>query len=457
MLGMRDTFARLFRRDAPLPALRRSFDAATGGRRGAGFRSFGPTGPETLAAAAPVRSRARHAVANNGYCANGVAAIVSEAVGAGIEATSAHPDADQRTALDSTFNTFADIADAEGRTDLRGLVAQMVRACVIDGEAFAVIEEDDSGLRLRLLPADMVDESLTRELTTGYIVAGVEFDARGQRVAYHVLPHRPTDHFPTATAPIRVPAEDVLHLMRPLGSGQVRGVSWLAPVLLTVNELDQLTDAMLVAQKIAAMFAGFIVDQNNLGGGSGFPEEDGDVSLEPGTIRRLAAGEDIRFATPDQASDSIAFARLTLGQIAAGLGVPQHLLDGDLSKANYSSLRAGLLPFRQRIEQFQYHCLVPQVLAPVWRRVMTRIYLAGDLDDLSPALRVEWLAPRPMQVDPMKDTQALIAQIDAGLTSRRQAVASLGWNVAELDAEIAADRERAASLGLTFGDNSNDD
>ncbi len=456
MPALRDSVARLFRRDAPPPTHRRSFDAATGGRRAAVFRSFGPTGPETLAAAAPVRSRARHAAANNGYCGNGVAAIVSEAVGAGIEATSAHPDPNQRPDLDALFNAFAETADAEGRTDLRGLASQMVRATVIDGEAFAVIEEDAEGLRLRLIPAEMVDELLTRDLGNGgYIVAGVEFDQHGRRVAYHILPYRPTNHFPTATAPIRVPADDVLHLMRPLGSGQVRGVSWLAPALLTVNELDQLTDAMLVGQKIAAMFAGFIVDQNNLGGGSGFPEEDGDISLEPGTIRRLGAGEDIRFATPDQASDSIAFARLTLGQIAAGLGVPQHLLDGDLSKANYSSLRAGLLPFRARIEQFQYHQIVPQVLAPLWRRVMTRAYLAGDLDDLAPALRVEWLPPRPMQVDPMKDTQALIAQIDAGLTSRRQAVASLGWNVAELDAEIAADRERAAALKLTFGDSNN--
>ena len=455
MAGLRATVASLFRRNTPPPPALRSFDGAMPATR-RGIRSFGPTGPETLAAAAPLRSRARHAAANNAWIANGVAAIVGEAVGAGIEPTSAHPDSDQRPALDAAFDVFAAEADAEVRTDLRGLVAQMVRATVIDGESFALIEEDESGLRLRLIPAEMVDESITRELSGGgYIVAGIEFDPRGRRVAYHVLPHRPTDHFPTAAQPVRIPAGDVLHLMRPLGPGQARGVSWLAPVLLTTNELDQLTDAMLVGQKIAAMFAGFIVDQNNLGGPGGFAEEDGDVSLEPGTIRRLAAGEDIRFATPDQASDGVAFARLTLGQIAAGLGVPQHLLDGDLSSANYSSLRAGLLPFRQRIEQFQYHCIVPQVLTPLWRRVVTRLYLAGEIEDLAPALKVEWLPPRPMQVDPEKDTRALVAQIDAGLTSRRQAVASLGWNVAELDAEIAADRERAAALGLTFGDSTN--
>ena len=39
------------------------------------------------------------------------------------------------------------------------------------------------------------------------------------------------------------------------GPGQVRGVSWLAPILLTVNEFDQLQDALLVGAKIAAIGA----------------------------------------------------------------------------------------------------------------------------------------------------------------------------------------------------------
>ena len=46
--------SRLFRRDTAQPVHRRSFDAATGGRRGSSFRAFGSTGPETLAAAAPL-------------------------------------------------------------------------------------------------------------------------------------------------------------------------------------------------------------------------------------------------------------------------------------------------------------------------------------------------------------------------------------------------------------------
>ena len=159
---------------------------------------------------------------------------------------------------------------------------------------------------------------------------------------------------------------------------------------MTVNEFDQLQDALLVGAKVAAMHTGFVTDVNNLGGtGEGFSDADalGDISLEPGTMRVLPGGLDVKFNTPEQAKDGISFAKLTLGQIAAGLGVPQHLVDGDLTGANYSSLRAGLLPFRAKVEQFVYHTLVPQFLDPVFRRVITDAYLAGRLDvpDLAPA------------------------------------------------------------------------
>lgn len=450
-------FTRFFRRQSAPGTMRRSFGAATGGRRGFGFRFSGPIGAETIAAAAPIRARARHAFANNGYLRNGVGAWVAETVGAGIEANSAHPDHDLRPEIDAAFLARAAEIDAEGRTDLRGLTAQIVEAVIVDGEAFAMLEEDAGGVRLRLIPAEMVDESITRDLGNGgYIAAGVEFDSRGRRVAYHVQPHRPTELFPTAGQPIRVSASEMLHVFKPLGAGQVRGVSWLAPILLTVNEFDQLQDALLVGAKVAAMHAGFVVDQNNLTGGGAFPEADGltDISLEPGVIRVLPAGTDIRFNSPTEAKDSIAFAKLTLGQIAAGLGVPQHLLDGDLSGANYSSLRAGLLPFRAKVEQFVYHTLIPQFLDPVFRRVVAHEYLADRLDvpDLAPALKAEWLTPRPMQVDPAKDLAALKDMLAAGLTSRRQAVASLGWNVDQLDREIAADRDRETDLGLRFPD-----
>ncbi|MTH36542.1 hypothetical protein GL279_18305 [Paracoccus limosus] len=125
---------------------------------------------------------------------------------------------------------------------------------------------------------------------------------------------------------------------------------------------------------------------------------------------------------------------------------------GDQRRAyNYSSLRAALVSFRQRIERYQYQTLVPQFLDPVWRRVMTMAALDLGIEITDDLFSVEWIAPAQPWVDPAKDADATIAQMNAGLMSRRQAVASLGYSVEQLDAEIAADRKREGALGLSFG------
>ena len=429
---------RLFRRTDKQTMIRR-FDGAAGGRRGFGLGGFGRTGAETMAAGPTLRARARYLAANNPWISQAVANWTGALIGPGIE-----PTADP--AAVAVYNLWADVADADGRTDARGLQAEVTRALVVDGETFVQIIDTSDGPRLRVIPAELVDESMTRELPGGrFIVSGVEFNADGTRSHYWILPARPTDVFATTGTPVRIPAAEILHVFKPLGPGQVRGVSWLAPVILPAGEFDQLVDALLVGTKVSAMFAGFVVNQNAVGGDDPFDGE-AQPSLEPGTLQRLAGGWDVKFATPAQAQQVAPFIRLNLQMLAAGLGLPEHLLSGDLTNANYSSLRAGLLPFRQRVEQIQYHVLVPQLLGPIWREVVRWAAAAGDLPEYEADprrfLAVEWLPPRPMQVDPLKDVEATVAEINAGLTSRKKAVAERGWALADLDSEIALDSFR---------------
>ena len=121
-----------FNRQAP-ETQKRHIEAAYGGRRGAsGPRHFGSHGPETLAAAPLVRSRARHAYANNGYIRNAVNAVVAEAVGAGIEGNSGHPDAETAALIDTAF--FAAELDAD-----LGMLGDTTAAF---GEAAAQTEAD---------------------------------------------------------------------------------------------------------------------------------------------------------------------------------------------------------------------------------------------------------------------------------------------------------------------------
>ena len=63
---------------------------------------------------------------------------------------------------------------------------------------------------------------------------------------------------------------------------------------------------------------------------------------------------------------------------------------------------------------------------------------------------VQWIPPRWDWVDPLKDIQAQVLAIDAGLLSRRKAVEATGYDIEEIDRENAADAERAAGLGLGY-------
>jgi capsid protein len=151
--------------------------------------------PVTLAAMhaarGPLAKRARYLAANNALSASGVEAWVSALVGSGIKPQSGHADPAIRGRLNISFETWTDDADADALTDFYGLQALMVRRMVVDGESFGLLVNMPYGLRLRLIDAEQVDPSLNRELPSGArIVQGVEFDASGRRVAYHVLPER---------------------------------------------------------------------------------------------------------------------------------------------------------------------------------------------------------------------------------------------------------------------------
>ncbi len=440
------------RRAEPQTAVRR-LDAAAGGRRGGGMGTFGQINSEIGAGAALTRSRARYLANNNPFLSNGVENWSAALVGSGIRPTPRADDAEARRAASRAFETWAEDADAAGRTDFWGLQSDIARHLVVDGEALVILHDDPDGLRLQVVAPEQLDEAKTVELGGGrMIVSGVEFDAQGRRVAYWILPHKPHSTYTDFAPSVRFDAADVLHIMRPLGAGQVRGLSWLAPAVLSASELDQLMDALLVGAKTSAMFAGFLTDMNQTGAIPFEGDQTGgilDTGLEPGTLKVLPAGVDVKFSAPDAAKDSPAFLRMNLQSLAAALGLPEHLLSGDLTNANYSSLRAGLLPFRARVEQTQYGTLVPQFLRPVWRRWLATEVITRRLD-FSADIAAEWIMPRPMQVDPQKDMAAVKEAFALGLTSRTKAVNELGWNADDLDAEIAADRARESELGLSF-------
>lgn len=449
----------------------RSFDAAGGGRRWDKAATVGNLNSAILAASTVTARRAAYYVRNNAWVDSAVSSLVGNAVGAGIKPRSQHPDPAVRDALHTLWDAWVDVADAGGLGDFYGLQALAVRAMIEGGEAFARLRTrfPSDGLpvpfQVELIDREQVPLDRFGDFGSARIRAGIEFDTIGRRVAYHVLPARLDDPFAPLTGnpfnPTRVPAEDMVHLFRPIAAGQLRGITWLAPVLLRLHELDQFEDAALVRAKVNALFCGFVRDPDGTVAG----QNDGsavngilDMGMEPGTLLPLPPGADIAFSDPKGDTSYDPFVKNHLRAIAAGLGLPYEAMTGDLSGVNYSSIRAGMVEFRRRLEQLQHLTIIHQLCRPVWERFVRLAVLSGALpvSDFSqnpaPYLAVKWLPPAFEWVDPVKDVRAEIEAINAGLKSRSQAIAERGYDAEQLDAEIAADREREQSLGLAFTD-----
>ena len=315
-----------------------------------------------------LRSRSRDMVRRNPWATNALDAFVGNCIGTGIKPQSQYPDAQIKEQIQGLWLRWTDEADAAGLTDFYGLQAIACRSVMEAGECFIRLRlrlpKDGLAvpLQLQLLEAEHLPTSETRKLENGnYIRAGIEFNGIGKRVAYHLYREHPGDTSnPMATTElVRVPADSVLHLFRPIRPGQLRGQPWLTQVLIKLHELDQYDDAELVRKKTAAMFAGFVTKNSPEDRllGEQAPDSSGTAlaGLEPGTLQVLLPGEDVKFSAPaDVGASYETFMRVQLRSIAAGMGITYEQLTGDLTGVNYSSIRAGLLEFRRRCEQFQH-------------------------------------------------------------------------------------------------------
>ncbi|MBB4120211.1 phage portal protein [Martelella radicis] len=433
------------RNRAEKPSNVRMLEGASG-KRWNNTPQFGTTGAEVLAGAAQVRGRARHLRFNDPTASNAVEILKTALVGFGVSAASSENDESVRESHDANFSEWAQ------NSGFPALLGEVADALATDGESLVIMRANAEGeLRLQHVPAEQLDEALTSELGNGrYIAAGIEYDSDDEPVAYHFRPARPTDAFQAFRAPVRVEASDVLHIFRRQGAGQTRGLSWFAPVILPLNELSQLQDALAVNAKVQSMLCGFLIDQNATGSN---PFGDGgdplDVSLEPGVMRVLPAGYDVKFSSPQQMQSAVELVAVSLRQIATGLQIPEFLLSGDMRGVNYSSARTALVQFRAHIEALQHTILVP-ALNRIWARWQLLESLRGS-NTADPEADVEWHFPKAQWVDPESDAKATREMLDMGLISRRQAVAQLGYDITQVDREIATDRQRETELGLSFG------
>ncbi|MBF0260448.1 MAG: phage portal protein [Magnetococcales bacterium] len=418
-----------------------------------------------------LRQRSRDIVRRNAWATNGVDSLTSNLVGKGIKPRSILTEAKFNATAHALWERWVDESDAHEIQNFYGLQALAVRAMVEGGEVLIRLRHrrPEDGLvvplQIQLLEAEHLPTTLNQDLPNGNrIRGGIEFDAINRRVAYHLYPEHPGEYRmfgAGATQPVRVPASEVLHLFRPLRPGQIRGEPWLTQALIKLHVLDQYEDAELERKKTAALLAGFITraapDVGVIGEDGMSDDGLAVVDWAPGTIQTLLAGEDIKFSDPaDVGPNYDRFLRMQHLAVAAAMGITYEQLTGDLSLVNFSSIRAGLVEMRRKMEQWQQITIIHQMCRPIWTRWMDQAVLSGALRAPGYVGRrheyqaVKWIPHGWDWVDPLKDIQATVMEIRAGLISREQAISERGFSSEEIDRAVADDNSRADLLGLIY-------
>ena len=429
------------------------YDAASGGGRTGSWRTSRGDANASSARRARLAFISRDMVRNNSIATGVVQTIVSHTVGRAIlpklEGLPADLKADGKIRLDRYLKSRA--IDWRGRESLGGLQRLIMGALVTDGEVLVILHPGANGLypQLEVLEIDHLDDGAYRSsIGDGYVQDGIEYDAQGHRVAYHIFDEHPGAqgmiNWRGSAASRRIDARYVIHLYRQDRPGQERGVSWFAPVALPLQDLADYEDAQLVRQKIAACFTVF----RHSATPAAAP-----ASLSPGAIIDVAEEGAYEFATPPGVEGYDEFTRGQLRRIAKGVGITYEAVSGDLSRVNFSSAKMGRLEMDRHIESWQWLILIDQFLAPLGALFLQSFALDPKFSHRAAEIlggRIDWVPPARILIDPSREIPPMIEEVRGGLNSRQRAVTALGRDNDQIMAEQIEDMKAADAAGLIF-------
>lgn len=440
----------------------RSYAAGRMDRQSQGWNPTGGSPDEVHRAAGTLlERRSADLVRNNPFISTALRRLPASIVGTGVTASVQGLGDRARKAVQEDWDIFREQGNALGTSSWDADLALLLRTVIEVGDALIVWESvrADEGmqvpLRWRMYPGSYLDRTRTHGAYVGNTIdRGVEINAEGKVVAFWIYERHPADTLhglPVESR--RVEAKHVDLVFEPLWLHQRRGVPWLAPVALAADELQQYDTAALWKARMAASYG--LARKRSATAQSpmvGKKDEKGrkQHGLAPGMVLDLESGEDVSALTPPRDDNFEVFWKTRLYAMAAGIGMPHASLTGDLRQANYSSLREGKLLYWELLDVWQWNMVADKVLKSAWRRFAAARYAAGrTTGGVLPT--VKWGFPKRAWTDPQKDVAALRDEMDLGLTTWPDAVASRGEDPSAQLVEITDWSEKLNAAGLPIG------
>jgi len=404
-----------------------------------------------------LRARSRHLARNHWVGTRAVSVVASGIVGGTGIRPSSKGVADWDEYLRDFAKPQAQVGAQKGHSLLS--IQRLIARTVIESGSCIVVREWRSSrhmanrglvapFQLKILEPDFLDcrhDGYRKD--GGLTFQGISYDNTGWPVAYHLYDEHPGSAFPHRNnlKSTRVDAENVSHIFWQERPGQTIGIPWLAPVILKSRDLDKFEDAQLMRQQMAAMFTAFLQSTTEY---TGSADDDDGISLEPGTIQKLFAGENIIFPDMPDANGYGEFVTGQLRAIAACVGLSYERLSNDYSNVNFSSARMSAMVERVLETQWQHEMMIGQFCQDLDRW----------LEEAAPLLgrqwgSTSWTPPARELIDPSREVGAKVRLIESGLSSRDHEAQKMGRDVQDIDEERARDLRREEEKGLDSSPN----
>jgi len=388
--------------------------------------------------------------------------------------------------VEAKFRSWAETTecDASRSLNLLGLTLQALGGAMLNGDALALplwLPRPGAQWSTRIMPleADRLSTPIGAEHRDD-IRGGIEFDTHGAPIAYHILKRHPGDAFGLFGAHgvrmlewDRVPAftawgrQRVIHLHDKERTGQSRGRPVVSAVMREFHMAGKYASNELEASLANSLVAAFLEsDLDPESAGALFGEDPraawGHSVQQAQQIRKmkgaaiipLPVGARVSSFTPGRPNQAFeAFMLASLRHIAAGMNLPYELLLKDFSKTSWSSARASLL------EAWRYFHGRRRWLADYWLRPIYELWFeeavnAGEIEapnfyaNKYAYLRARFIFGGRGWVDPVKEAQAAVIRMNAGLSTLEKECAEQGDDYEEVLDQRALERDMKLARGL---------
>ena len=404
-----------------------------------------------------LRNRARSLVRDSDFAKSALRAVRNNVVGQGIK-HQAQVRMIRGGRLDERLNGLIEFEFARwskasnchcgGTLSWNAIQGLAINSMIETGEVFIRLVNQSFGdsrvpLGLEIIEADLLDDDYTGiEQNGNRVRMGVEVDEWSRPVAYHFLNYHPGDYqFVNNNLNVkrrtRVPANEIIHLYSVDRPGQTRGVTAFASAIMRLNNLKGFEEAEIIAARASSAMMGFVRTPDQELFEDGTYAEQSVLDFAPGSIRRLAPGEEMQFFSPTRPDDAFTpFVAQMLRAVAAGVGCSYTQVSSDFSSSNYSSSRLELLETRAHYRTLQQY-LIDNLCQPIYERWMEMAVMSGVVRapgfDMDPDRYYEskWVAPAAQFVDPQKEAEAYKSLVRSGIMTLSQVIALHGGDFEE--------------------------